>query len=39
MKSEEEARQEIRFKVYVTKEQKEKLRKFLVENEIEYDRI
>jgi hypothetical protein len=39
MKSEEEARQEIRFKVYVTKEQKEMLKKFMVENGIEYDRI
>ncbi|MDR1943058.1 MAG: DUF1351 domain-containing protein [Endomicrobium sp.] len=30
---------EIQFKVYVTQEQKEKLKKFLIENEIEYFKI
>ncbi|MDR1474595.1 MAG: hypothetical protein LBS38_02765 [Endomicrobium sp.] len=36
---EEETKEELRFKVFVSKEQKENLKKFLVENGIEYDRI
>jgi hypothetical protein len=36
---EEEAKEELRFKVFVTKGQKEKLKKFMIENGIEYDRI
>jgi hypothetical protein len=36
---EEEPKVELRFKVFVTKGQKEKLKKFMVENGIEYDRI